>query len=302
MKIVLTGGSGLIGRHLCAELVARGDEVICLSRRAERARVKLPPGVAVIEADTAVAGPWQDSIADCDAVVNLAGESLSSGRWTSGRKRAFRRSRLETTRRVAEAVRRGDRCRTFISASAVGIYGDGGREPQYEEREAAGDFLGRLAHEWESCALDASDSARVVLTRFGVILAPDGGALRAMLPAFRWGLGGPLGNGKQYLPWIHIDDVMRILLYILDTDDISGPVNVVAPDPPTQREFARALGAALGRPASLPAPAWALRLLLGEMADMVLTSYRTVPKALRARSFAFEHKDLDVALKGLLDR
>mgnify|MGYP002629294396 CR=1 FL=1 len=301
MKIVLTGGTGLIGRHFSAALVERGDEVICVSRKAERARLKLSPGVAVLEADPTVAGRWQDSVADCDVVVNLAGEPLSSGRWTSRRKKRFRRSRLETTRRVVEGVRRSNRVKLLISASAVGIYGDGGREPQYEERQASGDFLGRLAHEWESCALEAADATRIVLARFGVVLASSDGALPRMAVPFRWGLGGPLGNGKQYLPWIHIDDVLRVLFYMIEQDDLIGPVNVVAPDPPTQREFAALLGEVLGRPARVTAPAWVLRLLLGEMADMVLSSYRAVPKALRAKSFAFEHKDLRRSLADLLE-
>jgi len=300
MKIVLTGGTGLIGRHLAAALVDRGDEVICISRKAERARLKLPSGVAVLEADPTAAGAWQDTVADSDAVVNLAGEPLASGRWTRGRKRRFRRSRLEVTRRVVEALHRSERVKVMISASAVGIYGDGDREPQYEDRQASGDYLGRLAHQWESCALEGADATRIVLARFGVILAADGGALPRMALPFRFGLGGPLGTGKQYLPWIHIDDVLRVLFYMIEQEDLSGPVNVVAPDPPTQREFAEALGRALGRSARIPTPAWLLRLVLGEMSDLVLSSNRTVPRALRARSFNFEHRDMEAALRGLL--
>ncbi|MBU0742597.1 MAG: TIGR01777 family oxidoreductase [Actinobacteria bacterium] len=301
MRVFLTGGTGLIGRALIRGLIERGDEAVCITRDRRRALSRLPRPVEILEGDPAAEGAWQDALADCDAVINLAGEPLAAGRWTSRRKQQFRRSRLETTRRVVDAVHAHPRVRTLLSGSAVGYYAEGGREPLYEEREAGGDFLGRLAHEWEGCALEAaSGDTRVVLLRTGVVLARDGDALARLTMPYRFGLGGPLGDPRAFFPWIHRSDMVRATLHLLDHEGISGPVNMVVPDPPTQQEFAQALGRVLGKPSAFRMPAFLLRLALGEMADMMLCSCRAVPKVLRANGFSFKHHDLEAALIDLL--
>lgn len=300
MNVFVTGATGLIGTAVCEALAARGDRVVAVSRSPERARRVLPAGAEIHAGDCTEPGAWQDAAAAADAVINLAGESLASGRWTGRRKREFRRSRLETTRRLVEAWPESGGPHVLLSGSATGYYGDGGREPLTEEREAAGDFLGRLAYEWEQTALEARDRARVCLLRFSMVLAPEGGALPRMARVYRWGLGGPLGSGRQYMPWIHRTDAVRAILHLLNDESLAGPVNITAPDPPQQREFSAALAAVVGKPAFLPAPAFAIRMLLGEMSSLVLTSSRAVPKALRAKGFAFELGDLDAALRDCL--
>jgi len=301
VKVFVTGGTGLIGRHLIPALVRRKDAVVCVSRLETRARSLLPVGVEVIEADPSRPGPWQERLAGCDAVINLAGESVATGWWSERRKRELRRSRLETTRKVAEAIEQAGNVEVLVSASGTGYYGDGGSEALDESRQPGDSFLARMAYEWESNALLAeSPSTRVVLVRIGVVLAREAGALPRMMVPFRIGLGGPVGSGRQYFPWIHIQDLVRVFLFALDTPDLKGPVNAVAPDPPTQKAFARALGGALRRPSLLPVPAAVLGLVLGEKADLMLASQRVVPKALRARGFGFEHGELDAALSNLL--
>ena len=301
MRVLLTGGTGLIGRAVVRALLERGDEVVCVTRDRKRALSRLPRPVAIVAADPTLPGDWQAAVADSDGVVNLAGEPILAGRWTRARKRRIRESRLLATRHVAGAVAAAERPRVLVSASAVGYYGDGGREPLYEERGPGRGFLGRLAHEWEGAALPAESAGkRVVRLRIGVVLSRDGGALPRLLLPYRLFLGGPLGNPRAYFPWIHVHDLVRAILFCLDRDDLAGPVNAVAPDPPTQREFAAALGRVLGRPAVLPVPAPLLRIVLGEMSETVLDSLRVVPKALRARGFGFEFRDLETALRHLV--
>lgn len=301
MRVFITGATGLIGRELAMALVRRGDTAVCLTRGASRGHLLPGAGAEVVRGDPTEAGPWLEKLAGCDAVVNLAGESLASGRWTPRRKREFRRSRLLTTRNVAAACRDSGSVSVLVSASATGYYGDGGDTPLDEDHDSGSGFLSRLAHEWEGAAREAEDgSTRVAVIRIGMVLSRSGGALPRMLPLFRLGLGGPLGGGGQYVPWIHAADLVRALLHVLDRGDMAGPVNAVAPDPPTQRRFAAELGRALGRPAVLPAPAFAVRALLGEMSELVLRGQRAVPRALRASGFAFEHGDLPAALADLL--
>jgi hypothetical protein len=302
MRILITGGTGLVGRHVIPALLGRGDEVVCVSRDAQRARLVLPAEVEVIEADPALAGPWLAAVAAVDAVINLAGESVASGwLWTGGKKRSLRRSRLRVTAHLAEAIRRSDRPSIFLSGSASGYYGEGGDEALGEDHEPGHDFLSVLACEWERAALAAdSERCRVVCLRLGVVLSQDGGALARLVPIYARGRGGPLGNGRQFFPWIHVRDLVGAILFALDTPQLRGPVNVSVPDPPRQREFARALGRAVGRSARLSAPAFVLRLVLGQKAGMLLASQRLVPSALRSQGFHFEHTDLDLALADLL--
>jgi hypothetical protein len=302
MKVFVTGGTGLLGRALVARLLERGDEVDVLTRSSEKARRRLPAGVRLHKGDPRTDGPWQEVVADVDAVVNLAGANIAEGRWTEGRKRELRHSRLATTANLVSGIERSPRCRVLVSASAIGYYGDRGSEALTEAHEPGSGFLARLTHEWESAALQAESArCRVVCARFAVVLARGGGALAKMLPFFKLGLGARLGNGRQYFPWIHRADVAKALLFALDNDELRGPVNVVAPDPPTQAAFARDLATRLGRPCILRIPAVLLKAILGEMAETLLASARVVPNALRARGFGFEHADLEAALRDLLD-
>ena len=300
MRVFLTGGTGLIGRRLVPCLISAGHQVVCLSRDPHRARLNLPGPVEFVGGEPTLPGVWQDQAAACDAVVNLAGESVA-GRWSPARKSLMRRSRLGTTARVVEALASARAGTTLINASAVGYYGDAGERALGEDSEPGRGYLAKLALEWEHSALQAeSETVRVVLVRIGVVLDPAGGALPRMLRPFRWGLGGPLGSGRQYFPWIHSEDLVRAILFILEDPGLSGPVNAVVPDPPTQRQFARALGRAVGRQAVLPVPAWGLRWLLGEQAEMILAGQRAVPNVLKARGFKFGFPDLDLALADLL--
>lgn len=304
MRILITGGTGLIGRHVIPALLARGDSVACVSRDASRAAAVLPPAVELIEADPTQPGPWLAAVTTADAVINLAGESVAAGwLWTGGKKRRLRRSRLRVTANLAEALRASDRPSVFLSGSASGYYGDGGEEALGEDHEPGHDFLSVLACEWERAALVAdSDRCRVVCLRLGVVLAPDGGALARLVPIFARGQGGPLGSGRQYFPWIHVSDLVQAILFALDTPQVRGPLNVSVPDPPRQREFARALGRAVGRAAWLSTPAWVLRLVLGQKAGLLLASQRLVPGVLRSYGFHFEFGNLDRALADLLGR
>jgi len=246
-------------------------------------------------------GVWQDRLGTCEGVINLAGSPVAAGLWTGRRKQLIRRSRLSTTGNVVEALNACDRSMVLASASAVGYYGNRSNVALGENSEPGAGFLARLALEWEHTALKAErENVRVALIRIGVVLSAEGGALARMLPAFRLGLGGPLGSGKQYFPWIHIRDLARLLIFVMDQKDVQGPVNAAVPDPPRQKDFARALGRAVGKPAFLPVPGFVLKMTLGELAGVLLASQRVVPNVLKAAGFKFEFAELDKALDDLI--
>lgn len=302
MQILITGGTGLVGRTLVPYLLTRGDRVAVISRDGGRAAGRLPDDVEIVAADPTEPGPWLDRVRSADAVINLVGESVGEGLWTGGKKRRLRRSRLRPTGLIAKALRDHDGPAVLLNASATGYYGDGGDKALGEDAEPGHDFLAILSHEWERSALRAeSERCRVVCLRFGMILARDGGALAKLLPIFKRGLGGPLGGGRQYQPWIHLQDAVRAILFALDNPTVKGSINVTTPHPPRQREFAATLGAALGRSARLPAPALVLSILLGEKSQLLLHSQRAVPNRLKTHGFRWEFADLDRALADLLD-
>lgn len=301
MKAFITGGTGLVGRHLVRSLLERGDEVTCLTRSRESALRVLPAEVQCVEANPVVPGDWMDLPPQHDAVINLAGTPVFDGFWTRGRKRLIRRSRLSTTFNITQSLEKAERPVVLVSASAVGYYGDGGGQALPETAQPGNSFLARLACEWEHTAGQADrETIRVVMMRIGIVLARDGGALPEMIKPFNLGIGGHLGNGRQYFPWIHIDDLVAAILFALDQPGLRGPVNAVVPTPPTQKEFTRALASALGKPARFPVPAFALKMIMGEKAGALLESQRVVPNVLKAGGFRFRYDQLEEALADLL--
>jgi uncharacterized protein len=302
MRVTLTGATGLIGRRLVSALLERGDEVTVLSRDPERAGSRLPEGARAIRWDPSAPAP-PEALSGRDGVIHLAGEPVAQ-RWTAASRERIRRSREDGTRNLVAGLREADpRPAALVSSSAVGYYGDRGEERITEDTPAAEDFLAQVCVAWEREALGARElGLRVVLVRTGVVLDAGGGALSKMLPPFRLGVGGPVAGGGQYLPWIHVDDVVGIYLAALDGQDWSGPVNATAPEPVTNREFSRALGRALHRPAVAPVPALAIRALYGDMAEIVTKGQRALPARTLELGYAFEHPDLDPALGDALAR
>jgi uncharacterized protein (TIGR01777 family) len=299
VKILLTGATGLIGRKLVAALRTRGDEPVVLSRDPARAQATL--GVAAAAWRPLAEPAPADALQGCDAVVHLAGENVAQ-RWTASAKRSIRDSRVQGTANLVAGLRATTPApRVLVSASAVGYYGPRGDERLDEDAAAGSDFLAQVCVDWEQRARDAEDlGTRVVNIRTGVVLDRTGGALAKMLPPFRAGLGGPIAGGGQYMPWIHADDVVALYLAALDDDRWRGPFNAAAPEPVTNREFSTALGRALHRPAVAPVPALAVRLLFGEMAEIVTKGQRAVPARALALGYRFLHTDLDEALQSVL--
>lgn len=293
MRIVIAGGSGFLGEPLVRRLVARGDDVAVLSRNP--AEVKAGRGVAW---DGRTQGEWSGEVAGADAIVNLAGENVGEGRWTEARKQRLTASRLDATAAIIESLRNAPRRdRVLVNASAVGYYGVRGDEELDESGSRGSGFLAELVERWEITARGAESFARVVLLRFGVVLARDGGALKKLLLPFKLGAGGPIGSGDQWMSWVDRDDAVRMVLWALDNGSARGVYNASAPDPRRNRDFARALGRALHRPAFLPAPAFALKAVFGQMADeMLLGGQRVVPRRAESEGFTFESPTLDAAL------
>ena len=293
MKIVVAGGTGFIGEPLVRRLVARGDDVVVLSRNP--AKVRAGRGVAW---DARTQGAWSAETAGADAVINLAGENIGEGRWTAERKRRLIDSRLHATHAVVEALQREpSRPRTLVNASAIGFYGDRGDEVLDESAPRGEGFLAELVEQWERAARAAEPFARLVLARVGVVLDPEGGALKKMLLPFRFGVGGRIGSGKQWMSWVAREDVLRFFEWAIDTRGARGVYNLTSPEPVRNRDFARILGRAVHRPALMPAPAFALRLAVGEMADeALLASQRAVPARAAAEGFAFAKPLLASAL------
>jgi uncharacterized protein len=305
MRVAVTGATGVLGRALVGALLARGDEVAALSRDADRARQTLGDRVDTHAwPNPTDAPPPADALAGADAVVNLLGEPIAQ-RWTSEAKDRIRRSRTDGTRSLVQgllALTPDRRPRALVSQSATGYYGAQGDEQLTEDAPAGNDFLAGIVVGWEREALAAASDLRVAVTRTGVVLSPDGGALAKMLPFFRLGIGGPVAGGRQYVPWVHLDDVVGVLLFCLDNSQASGPVNLTAPNPVTNAVLSRTLGRVLGRPAVLPVPALALKLLYGDMAEIVTTGQRVVPARLEQLGYQFRQPELEPALRDVLKR
>lgn len=288
MRVFVTGATGFVGRRLCAELTARGDEVVAHTRSPERARALLPAPVRVTDALAEAAG--------CDAVVSLAGEPVLGRRWNEAHKAALWSSRVDATRAVVAAA---TGAQVIVSASAIGYYGDRGDEELDETSPPGDDHLARLCVAWEEAA--AQPGKRTVNLRLGVILGGGGGALERMIPPFRAFVGGPVGSGRQWVSFIHLDDVLGLIRLALDDARASGPINATAPEPARMRDFAAALGRALGRPSWLPVPAFALKLAFGEGAAVLLASQRVLPRRAHALGYVWKHPTLADALAAAVE-
>ncbi len=307
MRIVIAGGTGFLGSPLAEGYAEEGHDVRVLTRA-------LPPGESRHDPGTGVpgvtrvgwnpdgqSGPWAAALNGADAVINLAGENLADTRWTPQRKAELRDSRIVPTRSLVSAMGTVQTPpRVFISGSAIGYYG-ASEERKSEAAPAGGTFLAHLCEDWEAEARRAEASSRVVLLRTGVVLERSGGALPQMARPFKFFAGGPVGSGRQYISWIHRIDWIEMVRWLVATPEVSGAVNATAPDPVTNRELAQALGRALGRPSLLPAPGFALKLMLGgEMAEaLLLTGQRVVPARAEAAGFHFRYPDIDRAFRGI---
>jgi len=296
--VLVTGATGLVGARLVPELLARGASVRVLSRNPQAAADRIDARVEAIGWDGVTPPP--DALVDCDGVLHLAGEPVFGGLPTAARRQRIRGSRVDSTRALVHAI--GDlpapsRPRSFVCASAVGFYGDRGDECLDETASAGAGFLAEVCREWEAAAAEASGyGLRSVQLRIGIVLAREGGALPQLALPFRFGAGGRIGSGRQWVPWIHIDDLVALLLTSLEDDDLHGPVNAVAPEPVRNAELTRLLGRVLKRPTLLPVPGFALRAALGDLAGEMLGSRRVVPARALAHGFEFEHANLEAAL------
>jgi len=300
MRVVVSGGTGFIGSALVRTLLAAGHLPVVLSRNPERARRSLGSGVEAVGWDGGPAGAWQVAIDGADAVVDLAGESIAAGRWSAERKERIRSSRVDGTRALVEAIRSAARRpRVLLNASATGYYGPRGNEIVTEHDPPGADFLARVCVEWERAALAAEElGVRVALVRTGVVLGRGGGALPRMLLPFRLFLGGPFGSGRQGFPWVHLDDVVGIYCWALEQDGVAGPLNATGPQPLSNREFCRALGRVLGRPSWAPVPAFALKMMLGEMAEpLLLQGQKAQPVRTRELGYQFRFPTAEAALR-----
>jgi uncharacterized protein (TIGR01777 family) len=295
-RVLVTGASGLMGRSLCRALTANGREVVALSRSP---RTQSDDVAQWIEGDPALEGNWLDEVGRVGAIVHLAGESIASGRWTRARKERLVSSRVESTRLLAKAIRDSKvPPQHFVSASAVGYYGPRGDEELHEDSPPGGDFLARLCRDWESAAMEASrDGVAIHRLRFGVVFSRRGGALGKMLPPFRIGLGGPLGPGDRWFPWIHESDAVGLAMYCLGGSGREGAINCVSPGAVTMGQFARALGGVLRRPSVIPVPLGALRIAMGEMVEMLSPGQRVMAEGAVESGYEFRFPDLESALR-----
>ena len=299
MRVAVTGATGMIGHAVVEELTGRGDEVTALSRSAAGAGL----GVETLEWRDPKAGPPPaEALRGRDAVVHLLGETVAQ-RWSDRARREIRESRVLSTRHLVAALGElpdGERPRVLVSQSAAGWYGPRGDERLGEEEPAGRDFLAGVVRDWEAEARRAEEHGiRVAMTRTGMVLSQQGGALARMMPFFKLGIGGPVAGGAHYVPWMHLDDVAGAIAFCIDTDEARGPINVTAPEPATNRDFSKALGRVLRRPAFAPVPALAVRALYGEMASIVTTGQRAVPSRLRELGYAFRRPELEEALRSV---
>lgn len=299
MKVFMTGGTGFVGTFLARHLVRQGEAVTILTPTLEGTEPR-DEGISYLTGNPTVPDDWQKSVPEHDIIINLAGASIFS-RWTPDQKEILRSSRINTTGNLVDALPDDAKHITLFSTSAVGYYGFHDDEALTESSPPGDDFLARLAFDWEQEALRAEKKgARVVLTRFGIVLGKNGGALGQMIPMFRKFLGGPLGNGRQWFSWIHMADLAEAFTFLMDHPEINGPVNLCAPNPVTNKELALTIGRILERPSFLPAPGFVIRLILGEFGSVLLKGQRVIPRVLMDGGYRFRYDELEVALKDIL--
>jgi uncharacterized protein (TIGR01777 family) len=306
MRIFVTGGTGLVGTRLVRRLQERGDTVVLLSRRPALAQAQARAEDKVVEGDPMKPGAWMDALADCDGVIHLAGENIFGRRWNDDFKKLLRDSRVLSTENVAQALARNPRtqagqAKVLVNASAIGYYGPHGDEELDEGSAPGNDFLARLCVEWEQAARKAEASGvRVAMVRVGIVLDKAGGALAQMLTPFKLFAGGPIGRGKQWMSWIHHEDLVGLFLLGLENGNAQGPLNGTAPNPETNKDFSKALGRALHRPSLLPLPPFVLRVGFGEVAEVLSTGQRVLPRRALALGYAFKFPTIDAALADIL--
>lgn len=298
MTIVITGASGFVGTALAQNLIDAGYSVTGIGTSKRHPRI--PEGqLNWICADTTRPGPWQEAVSSAEVIINLTGRTIFSY-WTKAYKQEIYNSRILTTRHIVDALEKDSTIR-LLNASAVGFYGDTGETETDETFPGGSDFLATVCTDWEKEADRASEKgARVALMRFGVVLDSDGGALEKMVPAFKLFAGGPMGKGTHWFPWIHLEDLIRAVRFLMDHQNLTGPFNLCAPGSVRQKTFARALGRALGRPSFMPAPAFMLKLIMGEMSHALMSSQRAVPNALTRDGYHFKYPEIDAALASIL--
>ncbi len=299
MNVKITGGTGFVGSHVSAYFLSGGHQVTAFGRSSAHPRIR-HDGYRYVSADTTRPGDWQNEFQDADAVVNLAGATIFK-RWTDRYKKLIYDSRILTTRNVAASLPQERRI-VFCSASGVGYYGSQGDDLLKEDHEPGNDFLAGVSVDWEKEAAEAaSKEVRVILMRFGVILGKDGGAMAKMIPAFKLFVGGSMGSGKQWFPWMHLTDLITAIQYIIDNDQINGAVNFCAPNTIQYRDLAKSLGTALKRPAIMPAPAFLIRLAMGEFGNVFQASQRAVPQKLIDQGFSFQFPDIADAVRAIVN-
>ncbi len=300
MKVFIVGGTGFVGTALTGALLRGGHTVTLMARHPKRNAIS-DEHVQFVPGDGTRPGKWQDVVGQHDWLINLAGVTVFR-RWNAAYKKLLYDSRILTTRHLVEAIPKDSgSVRCLINTSGAGYYGFRGDEELTEEASPGNDFLSRLAQEWEAEAFKAvSKGVRVTVTRFGIVLGRHGGALQQMATPFKFFLGGPVGNGKQWIPWIHIEDLCRAILFVAEHEDMSGPVNFCAPEPVRNRDLAKAIGKALQRPSIFPAPGFMIKLVLGEFGSVILEGQRAVPAALLKHGFVFKYPQIEEALRDLL--
>jgi len=298
MKIFITGGTGFVGTHLGKAYLKNGWQVTATGTSSTHA-LSGTENFTYVNADTTQKGTWQDAVRGADAIVNLAGRNIFNF-WTEDYKKQIYNSRVLTTRNLVESLDSGKQV-TLLSASAVGYYGSRGEDLLTEASEPGDDFLAGVSRDWEAEALKAGEKgARVALMRFGIVLGRGGGALAKMMPAFKFFVGGPLGSGMHWFPWMHMDDLKAATLFLLQAPEAQGAFNFCAPQAVRYKTFARILGQQLGRPSFMKTPAFVLKLLAGEMGATMLSSQRAVPAKLEKAGFSFQYPELDMALKEIV--
>jgi uncharacterized protein len=301
MKVFITGGTGFVGFHLVQRLVELGHEVTVISRSAATSRT-MSPGVSLVEGNPGIPGPWQEIVPEHEVIINLAGRSIFT-LWTRKARREILDSRVSITRNVVDAMQSARKGSLLISTSAVGYYGSSRDDKELDEDSPPGDgFLAEVGRVWEAEARRAEQfGVRVVTCRFGVVLGKKGGALEKMTPVFRYWLGSPLGSGKQWFSWIHLEDILGIMGFLIENRELSGPINATAPQPVRNKELTETLARVLGKPLILPAvPGFVLRILLGEFGSVLLEGQRVIPRRLLNAGYRFRFAILEDALQDLI--